>query len=311
MRRSIIRVILAVVLSLTLLLGTTSYASAKPSMDVDEASMQLWDGDSDGDYHLSAVATVYGMRLAYYVVEWFWKDGSTWTSFGRVGKTLSTPGKVGLISLDGPDNLDSSYCGKEFMVKVYKVSKAFKVNERRGYASDAVTLNCTSAALYVEHFNGYTAVQPPPGWTVGGNLTDGIYVFSSDYAGGSDPELYFEYATSNTTSYTYYAYTPSINATSATNTLSLSFKHDHGYYTGEPPPVSPPYSIAVDVSTDGGATWGATSFVYSPTADIGPETVQVSLGAYKGNVINIRWSISGYTYWTNGWYIDDIIVKGS
>jgi hypothetical protein len=137
-----------------------------------------------------------------------------------------------------------------------------------------------------------------------------VTVQDTSDAGGESPELRFFYGPYGN-NVTYSIYTPSINATGVTSTLNLSFKQLHLYYGDETPPVFPPYSIAVEVSTDGGTTWGSTSFAYSPTTDIGPETVNVDLGAYKGYTINIRWSISGYTYWTDNWWIDDIVVTGS
>ena len=165
---------------------------------------------------------------------------------------------------------------------------------------------------FEEYFSESDVEGLPAGWTPGGNYSGLIWVDSTADAGGTSPELYFDYA-GQSNNWTYSIYTPSIDATGVTSALNLSFRQLHLYYDnpGEPPPVSPPYSIAVEVSTDGGTTWGSTSFAYSPTADIGPETVNVDLGAYKGYTINIRWSISGYTYWTDGWYIDDIIVSGS
>lgn len=173
-----------------------------------------------------------------------------------------------------------------------------------------INLAQSSSSIYAEDFSeSEPGDELPSGWTGGGNYTDRILVLTSSYAGGTSPELYFGWGSDNITE-TYSIYTPSIDATGVTSALNLSFKHFHDYWEDETPPISPPYSIAVDVSTDGGATWGSTSFAYNVTADIGPETVSVDLGAYKGHTINIRWSISGWTYWTDGWYIDDIVVAG-
>jgi len=172
-----------------------------------------------------------------------------------------------------------------------------------------LTVNFEMNILFEEHFDESDLGSVPDGWTRSGN-TDLMTVVSFYNAGGTSPELYFHFG-SRAINETHSIYTPSINATGVTGALNLSFKHLHWYYTDELPPVTPPYSIAVEVSTDGGTTWGSTSFAYSPTANIGPETVSVDLGAYKGYTINIRWSMSGYTYWMDGWWIDDIVVTTS
>lgn len=233
------------------------------------------------------------------------KDGTALDNTGVVSFSRRTPQYSDSVSF-----VDTAItCNSTYEARIYVYNKSGRPI-KRGNASDTAYLTCSVNAIHTEDFGGFTSGQLPPGWTGGGNYTDRIEVDNWNGAGGSAPELYFNFGTFNITEI-YYTYTPSIDATSATSTLALSFKHFHQYYTGETPPVSPPYTIAVDVSTDGGTTWGATSFVHSPTANIGPETASVDLGAYKGNTINIRWRISGYTYWTDGWSIDDIVVTGS
>jgi hypothetical protein len=68
---------------------------------------------------------------------------------------------------------------------------------------------------------------------------------------------------------------------------------------------------AVEVSMDGATTWTPTAFVHSAYADLGPETRNVDLSAYKGQKLMISWVISGRTFWTDGWWIDHIVIGGS
>lgn len=169
--------------------------------------------------------------------------------------------------------------------------------------TESFTMVLLAGTIFAEDFTGIEEYVLPAGWTT--NESD-IFVDNSNSAGGVAPELYIDYGPDSMASYDYRVSTPAINATTATSTLNLSFKHFLHLYD-----TALPYTYAVEVSTDGGTTWTATSFVASPTETIGPTTVNIDLSAYVGQTINISWRLYGYTWHSDGWYIDDIIVTGS
>jgi hypothetical protein len=168
----------------------------------------------------------------------------------------------------------------------------------------AVTLPFTEG---FSDFDWYSAL--PAGW---GQIYSPVFYDSSQNEGlisiqygtsanGTSPELYFEYGPFETRYYDYRAVTPSINTTGASY-LTLSFKHYYDFWGPELP-----NSMAVEVSADNGATWVPTSWVISsPTANIGPEIVQINLNAYAGQTILISWRWYQYTYYGDYWCIDDI-----
>jgi hypothetical protein len=115
------------------------------------------------------------------------------------------------------------------------------------------------------------------------------------------------------TTYDYWVRTPSINATTATTTLNLTFKHLLWILGWDES-----FTYSVEVSNNGGANWTAV-LEETPTEaqypgmnpQIGPTTKSIPLDPYAGDVILIRWRLRGYTYWSDGWFIDDICVDGS
>jgi hypothetical protein len=172
-----------------------------------------------------------------------------------------------------------------------------------------VTVIAAVAVLpFAEDFTGILEYSIPLGWTetYSTTPTNGlIYVYDGNGAGGISPELWMEYWPSQGVNVTYRVSTKAIDTSTAASTLSLSFKHRHYYYGTEYP-----FQIAVDVSTDGGTSWTPIWSV-DPTSEIGPATVNVDLSSYKGQTIKISWRMSGYTYNSNGWAIDDINVTGN
>jgi hypothetical protein len=74
--------------------------------------------------------------------------------------------------------------------------------------------------------------------------------------------------------------------------------------------VGQTYTMAVEVSTDGGTTWSPVIKYTSPTADISPTPVNVDLSAYKGQTFMLSWHLFGYTADMRIWDIDDIVVSG-
>lgn len=144
MKRKVIGVFLAVVLVMTLFLGTFGYAQAsKPYIEINEASFLLDDDNGDGFYHLHGEATLHGKRVAYYAVEWFAGHIGSMASLGVWTYELSTPTKTGTIIFDTNECLKSDdYCGDHFYCKVYITNRNFKLNDHRSYTSDVVTLSC-------------------------------------------------------------------------------------------------------------------------------------------------------------------------
>jgi hypothetical protein len=171
-----------------------------------------------------------------------------------------------------------------------------------------------TTAMYSEHFHGVASGELPVGWST--NRTDLCYVADSDWAGGVVPELYVSYDNAaGTYDYSdYWVSTAQIVTAAATSNLTLSF--DHWFWLWSDAEEAYPYTIAVEVSADGGTTWNATSFVDSPTLteypseEIGPAKVYIDLSAYAGQTIMIRWRIYGYTYMMNEWDIDNVVLTG-
>jgi hypothetical protein len=143
MKRKVIGVFLAVVLVMTLFLGTFGYAhAAKGYIEISEGSFLLHDADTDGSYQLYGTATIHGKRVSHYAVEWFSNHSGSFASLGVWEYTLSTPSKTGTIGFQSNDNLQNTFCGDDFYCIVYLTNARFKLNDRKSYTSDIVTLTC-------------------------------------------------------------------------------------------------------------------------------------------------------------------------
>jgi hypothetical protein len=173
--------------------------------------------------------------------------------------------------------------------------------------SDTYTIDITPYTnFFAEDFGGVTGGSLPEGWVT--NNSSVVYVWLYSDAGGMAPELYLDYGFSDNTTYDYWARTPAINATAANTTLALAFKHNLWIYG-----LDESFTYSVEVSNDAGSNWTAV-LEESPTEadgdEIGPETVNIDLSAYVGDTILIRWRLREYTYWSDGWRIDDVTVDG-
>jgi hypothetical protein len=133
MKKNALRIILVVTLATTMLIGTVASVEAKPFINVDAGSLLLWDNDSDGSYGLWGTATLYDKRVDHYAVEWFHKDGTSWESLGIGTYDLTTPSKTGQIMLFVNYELDDSYIGDEFFVRLYLTNPNYKLNMHRIY----------------------------------------------------------------------------------------------------------------------------------------------------------------------------------
>jgi len=158
-----------------------------------------------------------------------------------------------------------------------------------------MTIQSTSAGgtLFNQDFTGCTTL--PDGWTT--NLATNWIIDNYNNAGGVAPELEFDWTPSNTG--TWYCMTPVIDTTGVTQ-ATFSFKQMVNDYNGD-------YTLAVETTTDGGATWNTvwtipgqwmdaqtTTIPLDTTSGLGSATFQIAF-VYIGNSFNINW-----------WYIDDV-----
>jgi len=116
---------------------------------------------------------------------------------------------------------------------------------------------------------------------------------NSNNAGGSSPEMRFNWQPSGTG--TFRVITPPINA-GAKGDYMLSFKHYIDYYS-----IPATYKIQ---SSQNLTDWADEWTLLSPTSDVGPATVQIDLD--KTGIFYLAWVYDGASLNTDYWYIDDI-----
>ena len=145
------------------------------------------------------------------------------------------------------------------------------------------------ATLFTENFDD------PTGWTIEGGTNWGYN--NSNYAGGNPPEARFNW-NPNTTALQRII-SPVINTAGYTS-ANLTFKHFVNYYNDG-------VTIGVATTSDGGTTWN-TVWSTSPTGDIGPETVPVTIdNADMGSdQFQMCWFFDGISFDIDYWYVDDI-----
>lgn len=154
--------------------------------------------------------------------------------------------------------------------------------------------------LFEEHFTGLATSAIPAGWNeTAAHPNWGATITA--YAAGSSPEMMFSWSPSFVG--TSMLISPEIDA-SAYSDIELTFRHYVNHFGG-------PYTLKVQVSDDGGATWVDAWTIINPTGDVGPATVTVDLSAYYGKSFKIAWVFAGASYNIWYWYIDDILVTGS
>lgn len=143
----------------------------------------------------------------------------------------------------------------------------------------------------------------PTGWTEIGNVIDNWDVVSSNYAGGTAPELEFSWSPSFVGSS--YMTSP-VLATAGNNLLYLSFRHFVDNY------ASSDYSLGVATTSNNGATWNIVYQVY-PTGDIGPENLNLIVNTpdVGSNNFRIAFFFDGDSFNIDYWYIDDVILSTS
>jgi hypothetical protein len=173
---------------------------------------------------------------------------------------------------------------------------------------EMVTSNITFT-VFAEDFTGIAGGNLPSGWARNSSL---CRVYNSNHALGSVPELGLGCGPGDDVYLDYYVATPSIDATTTSSALNLSFKSYFSLYGDN---AAYPYTYAVETSDNYGATW-TTVLQESPTLATYPmghfqRTESIDISACVGQTIMIRWRLYGYTWWMNAWHIDDIMVTGS
>jgi hypothetical protein len=174
------------------------------------------------------------------------------------------------------------------------------VLENHGQNAETVNVGVTigkisnPTVIYSEDFSTVTPPALPTGW--GSNHPSNWYTQVSNYAGGSPPELIFNYYPNSID--TFRVYTGTID-TSAYPALQLSFKQDVNDFNGN-------YNLYVETSSDGGSTW---TTVYSQAGGpYGPTTTTIGLTG-GSPTLQIAWTLVGNSYNINYWYIDDIQLQ--
>lgn len=175
-------------------------------------------------------------------------------------------------------------------------------------ATSTENLTMVPGPIFAQDFSGVAEYHLPEGWFA--YNTNQAYVYDSSTAGGTAPELYIDYGDDPDTSYDYYVSTRDIDATDTTTVLNLSFKHYIHIYD-----FDLPFTYSVEVSIDGGSNWAPVleetpTYAELQSYAIGPETVTIDLSAYVGNYVLICWRLQGYTWHSDGWQIDDVVVDG-
>ena len=141
---------------------------------------------------------------------------------------------------------------------------------------------------------------PPAGWTI---IGDGQYNWSaseSNLAGGEAQEALFNYSPafvgiSRLTTLTI--------PTAGTSQLLLKFKHfldDYG--------PADSYTLSVETTTDGGATWNLVWSMANTGVDVGPEEISIIIdnADVGSDDFQIAFGFNGDSFQLDNWYIDDV-----
>ena len=306
MKKNAAKVTLALVVALVMIVGVVSPVAAKPVRTFQIDSQELVDYATP--YRLRAEASFEGYGVWGYKYMWR-KDmggGNFQTFTGSTGGPyFFSAGRItsGSIVVLGPGGQTPG----TYQFTLWLVGKNGRPVRRIGYAQSTATLS--APIMFAEDFTGVSSGSLPAGWTT--NNSSKVYVNPGAWAGGTSPELYLDYGEPENITYDYWACTPAIDATGATSALNLTFKHNLWVYNW-----TRNFTYSVEVSSNNGTTWTAvleetpTETQY-PGMEIGPETVNIDLGAYAGDIILLRWRLREYTYYSDGWRIDDIYVEGS
>ena len=135
------------------------------------------------------------------------------------------------------------------------------------------------------------------GWTATGGTNWGIY--QSNYAGGTAPELEFNWSPSTVALQRYIS--PEINTTGYTS-LNLTFMSCINHYSGD-------YSLSIETTSDGGTTWN-TVWTHEPaTMPSSFIPVAISNGDIGSANFQLAFVFDGDSYNINYWYNDDVVLS--
>jgi len=153
-----------------------------------------------------------------------------------------------------------------------------------------------SYALLTENFN---AGSLPAGWTVAGTTTANWQISYTANAGGTSPELYFNYTPSGTGERRFIS--PTV-ITSGTYELELSFRHALNDYSS----TSNNYTIGVQTSTNGGTTW-TNLWTVTGTTSIAAEVKTFTINPLEMTPnFKFCFYFSGNPFDLNYWTIDNV-----
>ena len=159
-----------------------------------------------------------------------------------------------------------------------------------------ISLSTIGQTLIWEAFDA--AQMPPTGWTLNGYTAQWSTGGSSN-AGGVAPEAIFTYIQATGISR---FISPSLNTTGLTS-LKLNFKHMYDDYTGAGP------KVGVATRSNQATTWN-TVWEINPTANVGPETIDVTINnSDVGSAdFQICFYVNGNMYNVDYWYLDNILL---
>ena len=284
--------------------GTYYYTATKASY-----------ADLRGDFAVSGAALTesFEMLADLYTVTFNETNGLEGVSI----VVYSDPGRTDDIASRTTNSSGQAACILPDGTYYYKATKASYANLPGDFAVSGAALtesfqmvaSNTTVTVFAEDFTGIASGSLPSGWTTTNPSL--CRVRNANHAGGSVPELALGCAPDYNVYLDYYVATPSIDATTTSSALNLSFKTYFSLYGDS---ATYPYTYAVETSDDDGATW-TTVLQESPTLTTYPighfqRTESIDISTCAGQTIMIRWRLYGYTWWMNAWHIDDIVVTG-
>ena len=140
---------------------------------------------------------------------------------------------------------------------------------------------------------------PPAGWTVD---VSNWQSSASNYAGGTAPEAMFNWYPSLVGDF---RMTTNVIDTSGQTNLQFSFRDSLNHFGG-------PYTLAVQTTTNGGATWNTIWSRVNPSSSYAGELNTMVLTTADGigsPNFQMCWLFSGTTFNINYWYVDDALMQ--
>jgi len=281
---------------------TFYYAAAKTGYSDASGNFTLFDAPSEVDFEMLA---------GLYTVTFNERNGLRGVSI----VVYSDPGRTDDIFSGTTNSSGQATCTLPDATYYYTAAKTSYATLPGDFTVSGAPLTesfemVTSIIIFAEDFTGIASGDLPSGWTTTNSSLCRVY--NANHAGGSVPELKLGCAPDYDVYLDYYVATPSIDATTTSSALNLSFKSFFSLYGDN---STYPYTYVVQTSDNGGATW-ITVLEESPTLATYPSgefkrTECIDISACVGQAIMIRWRLYGYTWWMNAWHIDDILVTGS